>query len=169
MHARDANSSSGAIISTVGAAIPGASVSLMNDTLEGAPNQLCSRKEIHAVMRRVNSWQLAHPVMKPDDRNWKRATWYTGVVAAWIATGDKSFLRQALAWGKQHDWQVGTEPDGANRLFCVQTWLELYLRHKRDPAMIEPVIQWLATSGPNSPMGRGRWYLEDNRMYADSL
>jgi len=45
-------------------------------------------------MRRVNSWQLAHPVMKPDDRNWKRATWYTGVVAAWIATGDKSFLRQ---------------------------------------------------------------------------
>jgi len=30
-------------------------------------------------MHRVNDWQLAHP-WKETDRNWMRATWYTGVM-----------------------------------------------------------------------------------------
>ncbi len=137
---------------------------------EVASARLPSRKQIRAVMRRVNSWQLSHPVMKADDRNWERGTWYTGVVAAWKATRDKSYLNQALAWGKQHNWQVGTEPFGGNRLFCVQTWTELYLLHKRDPAMIEPAIRWLDTPDPRSPAGgRQRWYLEGSRVYVDSL
>ena len=168
VHPQNINSISGVVRGTVGAAILGAPVKLTGSAIVG-PDHLPPRREIHAIMRRVNSWQSAHPVMKPEDRNWQRATWYTGVVAAWKATGDESFLKQAWAWGKQHDWQVGTEPDGANRLFCVQTWLELYLRHKKDLAMVEHTIRWLDTSAPNSPGGGGRWYLEDNRVYADSL
>jgi len=80
-----------------------------------------AKQEILSVLRRVNAWQLAHPVMKSDDRNWKRATWYTGVMAAWKATKDPAFLQQALKWGRQQAWQVGTEPNGANRFFCVET------------------------------------------------
>ena len=120
------------------------------------------------LLHRVNDWQVAHPRMKPDDRNWERGTWYTGVMAAYKATGDEKFLQQALEWGKQHQWQVGTEKQGANRLFCVETWAELYFV-KQDKAMIAPAIAWLSTVASNSPAGAKVWYLEGGRRYADSL
>ncbi|MBZ5594325.1 MAG: glycoside hydrolase family 88 protein [Acidobacteriia bacterium] len=130
-----------------------------------------SPDQVLAVMHKVNNWQVAHPVMPAGDRNWERGTWYTGVMSAWKETHDRKFLDQALAWGRQHEWQVGTEPGGANRLFCAETWLELYFV-KNDRAMIEPAIEWLNTNAPNSPAGAKRWYLEAwglNRTYADSL
>ncbi|MGO8733218.1 MAG: glycoside hydrolase family 105 protein [Terriglobia bacterium] len=125
---------------------------------------LPKKQQILALLQKANSWQMAHPVMKPEDRNWERATWYTGVMAAWKATQDRSFLDQALAWGRQHEWKVGTEPAGANRLFCVETWTELYLV-KKDRAMIEPAVKWLATPDPISPAGSKHWYLDP---YGDS-
>lgn len=127
-----------------------------------------SRKQIHELMVRVNEWQKGHPMVPADDRNWMRATWYTGVMAAWKSTRDRRFLNQAKAWGQQHGWQVGTETDGANRLFCSETWLELYFLEKRR-GMIEPTIQWLNTKAPNSPAGATIWYLEEGRKYDDSL
>jgi len=137
---------------------------------------LPSMHEILTLLKRANSWQLAHPVMKPDDRNWERATWYTGVMAAWKSTRDPAFLQQALDWGRRHEWQVGTEPDGANRLFCVETWTEIYLA-KKDRAVIAPAIRWLATPDPLSPAGDKQWYLDhyDRKnlkggfVYVDSL
>ena len=135
-----------------------------------------TRKEILAVMHKVNSWQVANPRMPKDDRNWVRATWYTGVMAAGLTTHDRAFLDQALQWGRQHQWQVGTENDGPNRLFCVETWLQLYFL-KKDRAMIEPAIRWLDTPAPNTPIGAKRWYIEAdnpavlaaNRTYVDAL
>ncbi len=120
------------------------------------------------LLRRVNDWQVAHPTMKPGDRDWERGTWYTGVMAAHRATGDAQFLRQALAWGALQRWQVGTEKAGANRLFCVETWAELYFVRK-DKAMIAPAVEWLNTPANNSPAGAKVWYLEGGRRYADSL
>jgi len=135
--------------------------------LEGLP----SREEILGIMHKVNCWQSAHPIMPAGNRTWERATWYTGVMSAWKETGDHRFLNQALDWGRQHHWQVGTEPGGANRLFCVETWLELF-QVKNDRAMIEPTILWLNTPELNSPAGAKRWYLEawgENHTYVDSL
>jgi rhamnogalacturonyl hydrolase YesR len=119
--------------------------------------ELPSKKELAAAMVRVNEYQKAHPVMKPDDRNWERGTWYTGVTAAWKATRDERYLRQAVEWGEQHKWLTGTEPNGANRLFCSETWIEVYCE-KRDKAMIQPTVEWLATPDPYSPAGQKRWY-----------
>ena len=135
--------------------------------------EIPSKQEILDLMRKVNSWQLAHPVMKPGDRNWERGTWYTGVMAGWKATKDRAFFDQALAWGQESDWQVGTEPTGANRLFCVETWAELYF-DKHDRAMIDPAIKWLATPDPLTPAGARQWYLDNynkphNAVYVDSL
>jgi rhamnogalacturonyl hydrolase YesR len=132
---------------------------------------LRQRQETLAIMQKVNQWQTAHPVMPPDNRNWERGTWYAGIMSAWKETQAPRFFEQALEWGRQHRWQVGTEPGGANRLFCVETWAELYFA-KRDPAMIEPAIRWLNTKMPNSPAGAKRWYLEAwglDQAYADSL
>jgi rhamnogalacturonyl hydrolase YesR len=133
-----------------------------------AADAIPRRQETLAIMRRVNDWQKANPRMKPGDRNWERGTWYTGVMASWKATKDRAVLDQALAWGKQHEWQVGTEIGGGNRLFCVETWAELYLK-QRDRSMIAPAIQWLDTNAPNSPGGARRWYLERTYPYVDSL
>jgi unsaturated rhamnogalacturonyl hydrolase len=144
-------------------------LAIMVSRIQAAAGEtLPSKSEILSLLQKVNDWQSRHPVMPADDRNWERATWYTGVMAAWKATGEPNFLNQALDWGRQHQWQVGTEPYGANRLFCVETWLELYFL-KKDKAMIDPAIQWLATKESNSPAGAKRWYLESDYSYVDSL
>ena len=131
------------------------------------------RTTIVGLMRRANHWQTAHPRMKPDDRNWERGTWFTGIMAAYEATGDEKYLTQAMDWGRQHQWQVGTEISGTNKLFCSMTWLELFLR-KRDEAMIQPTVSWLATNAPNSPGGAKVWFRHapnrgDSPLYSDSL
>lgn len=137
-----------------------------NATAADAPT---SRTAIFALMHKVNQWQVENPVMPADNRNWERATWYTGVMSAWKETRDPRFFDQAMAWGREHKWQVGTEYAGANRLFCVETWLELYFE-KPDPAMIAPAIEWYRTPARNSPASAKRWYLnEDDLSYIDSL
>ena len=141
--------------------------------LAAAPSDsVLSRKQILALMRKVNTWQLAHPVKVAADHLWERATWYTGVMDAWKCTGDRQFLDQALEWGRTYQWQVGTEPgtaDAANKLFCAQTWLEVYFISK-DRAMIAPAIRWADSNEPGAPMPGKRWYLDDTgRAYVDSL
>ena len=82
--------------------------------------------EILEVMQRVNRYIRANPY-RETDRNWVRATWYTGVMEAYHATGDSAYLDQAQQWAEKHQWQVGEERSGFNRLFCTMTWAELYL------------------------------------------
>lgn len=153
-------------LSLVGAAL---AFSALSVGAESAPApRVFERDAVLAMMLKANAYQQAHPVMKENDRNWERGTWYTGVMAAYRATGDERFLQQAREWGKRHAWQVGTERCGANKLFCVQTWLELYGIQK-DNAMLQPTINHLASNQPNSPGGAKRWYLEGDHSYADSL
>jgi rhamnogalacturonyl hydrolase YesR len=122
---------------------------------------------IAGVMKKVNTWQLEHP-WKPEDRNWIRATWYTGVMAAFDATRDEDYLKQSLAWAKKHEWQPGNEPSGANVLTCGQTYLELwFLRH--EPERIAPTVAWLNSGAASTPSGARAWYLEGGQCYADSL
>jgi hypothetical protein len=83
-------------------------------------SQPAPTQEIRALMDRVNAWQLAHPRMKADNRNWERGTWYAGVTEAQRATGDEKYLQQALDWGNLHHWQVGTEGSGANKLLKIE-------------------------------------------------
>lgn len=134
-----------------------------------APTAFPPRTEILALMHRVDSYQIENPVMKPTDRNWERGTWYTGVMEAWKATHDEAFFKQALDWGRQNQWQVGTEKLGANRLFCSETWTELYLdklHPAHDPAMLQPTETALANPAPNSPAGAKRWYLDSGKPYS---
>ncbi len=127
---------------------------------------------ITATMQKVNTYVQENPY-KPDDRNWIRATYYTGVLGAYEATRDPAYLEQAQAWAEKHQWQVGTEVSGSNRLFCAMTWAQLYLLDP-DPKKIEPTLQWLATDSPYSPGGAKVWYghapaPHDSPLYSDSL
>ena len=60
-----------------------------------------STDRITAIMHKVNNYQLKHP-WRFSDRNWIRATWYTGVMAFHEATGEEKLLAQAVAWAKKH-------------------------------------------------------------------
>jgi rhamnogalacturonyl hydrolase YesR len=122
---------------------------------------------VRELMCRVNAWQLAHP-WKETDRNWIRGTWYTGVMAAYQATGERAYLEQARRWADKHEWQPGTERSGGNKLTSTQTYLELYFLGP-DKASIGPTIRWLDSGEPNAPSGAKVWYLEGGRRYADSL
>lgn len=148
-----------------------------------AANTIPGKQEVLAVVRKVNAYQLTHPVIdkweaanpgiSPLHWPWPRATYYTGVMAVWKSTHDDSFLEQAVKWGRECHWGVSEEQLGANRLFPMQTWLEVYFV-KKDPAMIEPSIKWLATPDPLTPAGARRWYLDGRGKgppipYADSL
>lgn len=81
-----------------------------------SPSDAFQRETILGMMHKANAWQQAHP-SKEDDRDWIRATWYTGVMAAYKATHDDGFLQQALDWGKHHERQVGVERHGADGLW----------------------------------------------------
>jgi len=129
---------------------------------------LFSPEVITAWLRKANDYQITHPVMKAADRNWERGTWFTGVMAAGEATGDKHYLDQAMRWGEENQWQPGTEKSGGNILTCAQTYLELYFLNT-NRAGIEPVIQWVNSGRSNTPSGAKVWYLEGGRRYADSL
>ena len=124
------------------------------------------------LMRNVNTYVKENPY-KPSDRNWIRATYYTGVLGAYEATGDPAYLAQTTAWAEKHRWQVGTEVSGSNRLFCAMTWAQLYLLDP-DPKKIEPTLEWLATDSLYSPGGAKVWYghapaPHDSPLYSDSL
>ncbi len=123
---------------------------------------------IAATMRKANAYQERHPVKPGSNRNWERGTWFTGVMAAWRATGEEAYRDQARRFGDEHQWQPGTEKSGGNILTCTQTYLELYLREP-NRAWIEPTIQWLESRRPNTPSGGAIWYFEGGRRYADSL
>ena len=135
----------------------------------GQAPQLPRKREILALLHKVNSYQQAHPVVEtegsgqpitdPLQHPWPRATWYTGVLAAWKATKDPAFLEQSLAYGRELQWQIGKEQVGPNRLWPIQLWAELYLI-KKDQAMIQPSLKWLATSDPLTPAGSPQWYLD---------
>jgi rhamnogalacturonyl hydrolase YesR len=124
------------------------------------------------LMRKVNTYTQNNP-WKETDRDWIRGTYYTGVIGAYEATGDKAYLDQALAWGQKHQWQVGDEKSGSNRLFCAMTWAQLYLIEP-DPERIAPTIEWLKTDAPYSPGSGKVWYghapaPHDKPLYSDSL
>ncbi len=84
-----------------------------------------AREKIVEVMRKVRDYQLSHP-WKETDRNWIRATYYTGVMGLYRVTGDPEILAQARRWAEKHQWAEGDERERANKKTCGQTYLELY-------------------------------------------
>ena len=137
-----------------------------SDTVTG-PTSPFSPDAIVGVMKKANACQLAHP-WSAVDNSWIRGTFYTGVMAAYDATGDEAYREQAMRWAALHEWKPGTERAGANILTCAQTYLELYFL-KTNRAFIEPTIQWLDSGKSNTPTGAKVWYLEGGVRYADSL
>ncbi len=123
--------------------------------------EVFSPDEIIAIMHRVNDYTFSHP-WKPHDRNWIRATYYTGVMALYRTTRDERILNQALTWARQHEWQEGDEQAPANRKTCGQTYLELYFI-KRDQVRIARIRAYVDRRIVQADEPKEAWY------YCDTL
>jgi len=138
--------------------------------------ELPSSEQVETLMRRVNAFQLANPYKDPKtgqpveyDRNWIRATYYTGVAAMYLVTRAPDLRRQLFDWCEKHDWQVGSETYSmANRLTCGQTYLQLYILEPKQ-SMIRSLQEWVDSGLPGSPSSQDVWYFEGGRMWCDSL
>lgn len=125
------------------------------------------------AMRKVNEYALENP-WRPYDRDWIRATMYTGVMEAYHATGNKTYLEQAKRWAEKHNYSLGHERSGFNRMFNSMTWLELQLLDP-DPAIIANIEAQLKEDKPFKPEIGKIWYGHEPHandagwVYADSL
>ena len=130
-------------------------------------------EKILELADRVNTYTLEHPYIKTD-RNWIRATWYSGVVEVYNGTGDAKYLEQAKRWAEKHQYRIGLESTGFNRLFCSMVWLELNLIEP-DAKKIAPTIDGLKDAIPSAPAvgkvwyGHGPHHTDIYYVYADGL
>ena len=124
-------------------------------------NYQFNRDSILSVMHKVNDYQVRKS-WGTNDRNWKRATFYTGVMAFYKSTQDEKLLNQARYWSNVNFWQVGSEwyfP--ANRFACVQTYLQIYFE-ENDFSMIRKSRDFMDKSMESEEIAYDRgWYYID--------
>lgn len=105
------------------------------EDLPSETNDTLGEDFIISIMNRVNDHQFELSQRK-ENRNWKQATYYTGVMAFYYATGNKKLLEQAINWSSRNKWEAGNElMFPANRFTCVQTYLEIFF-HTKDTLQI---------------------------------
>ena len=143
------------------------------------PGGIQSRGQVMETIERVADWQLAHIVyeaplpdggfQKVSDTEWVRGAFFTGVMAAWRATGEPRFLKAAIDISEKNGWQPGPRPRHGDEFAIAQTYAELYL-HERDDERIRPTIERLdaivADRRPGPVVG---WREVDNWSWCDAL
>lgn len=114
---------------------------MTNCTSQHQDNSVMSGHEleieyIKQLLYKVHNYQQTNPGWT-DDRNWERATYYSGVMAFFNVVKDNNILNDAITWAESHDWKPGNElMFPANHYTCVQTYLEIFF-HSGDTLQIE--------------------------------
>ena len=126
-----------------------------------------ARKNIRTAMARVFEWQVANPVELNAKNNnlWARAAFYTGIMAAYLTTGDKKYLQQAMQWAVSREWKLGERPRHADDQAPAQTYLDLYLLRK-DPLMIAHTKATVDAMLSSPRPGREDWWWCDSLFMA---
>lgn len=147
---------------------------LMMNVFVSAQETIYSKHYIKTIIEKVNNYQYSHPWTENDD-NWIRGTYYTGVMAAYQATGDRKYLEQCNAWGEKLQWRIpalkksSAGGSGANIMTCSQTWLESYM-DKRKKYKILPTIEHLNSTELKNPINCPLdYYYEGGGRYVDAL
>ncbi len=107
---------------------------IYGEALTVSQEMLTRPENIKDVMKRVVSYQegvFGNRVIT----DWKVGTFYSGVYAAYMATGDEDFYQSALRWSQAADWKLSGRTFFADDICTGQTFLDIYLKD-RDPSMI---------------------------------
>lgn len=99
--------------------------------------------QIKLLMSRVANYQFVNPsrhtsANRDFPMGWVPASFYTGVMAAYQATGDEKYLNEATKWSESNGWQPGPRPRHADDHACGQTYLDIFAL-KGNPDMIAPI------------------------------
>ena len=160
-------------------------LSTLSLSIFAAEPALPDRTQLSVLMHRVMDYQIREYQDKmPLD--WKAGTFFTGVVAAYQATGESSFLDAATAWSQKAEWKVRGKPYHADDICIAQTYLDLYAI-KKEPKRIEDIQNKLEgyfdkqtiskkecdnrTPGPDDRpfIGRNVWWWADALYMAPSI
>jgi rhamnogalacturonyl hydrolase YesR len=142
-------------------------------------SDIFSHDFIHSAMERAFSWQIDNIVYSaplPDggfqdvsDTEWVRGAFFAGVMAAYEATGDASFLDAAKDVSERNSWQPGPRPRHADDHCIAQTYVKIFLL-EREPAMIEATVarfdEMIAEPRSGPEVG---WTEDDNWSWCDAL
>jgi len=126
--------------------------------------------EVRAAMRRVFDYQLAHPLpVGPGQSDvahgWINATFYTGVTAAWRATGEAGYRDAAFHWAEAAHWEPAPRLRHADDHCCAQTYLDLYLA-EGGPEKIAPFRRTVDALIADPRPGRVDWWWCDSLYMA---
>jgi unsaturated rhamnogalacturonyl hydrolase len=112
---------SGNVVVTVG----GQASNGMNFTV--LPVALPSRSQVLSAIETVNNyWIASNPT--PGNSDWTQATYFTGDLAAYDATGQSNYLSFAQSWASGHDYSLdgGNTTTYANYQAAGQVYIRLY-------------------------------------------
>jgi unsaturated rhamnogalacturonyl hydrolase len=100
--------------------------SVMAQTAPALP----SRAQVLATIEKVNNYWIAENP-KPDTNDWTGATYYTGDLAAYDATGQANYLSYAQSWANEYHYSLkgGNSTNYANSQAAGQAYIRLYQLH----------------------------------------
>jgi unsaturated rhamnogalacturonyl hydrolase len=122
-------------------------------------NNLFSKDQVAATMRKVCDWQMANPVSfnSKNENDWARAAFYTGVMAIYRTTQDQKYLDAAIAWSESFNWKLAKRFRHADDHAKGQTYLEIY-EIKKDPRMLEDTKNTFDSLVLDPKSGREDWW-----------
>ena len=96
-----------------------------------SPPPLPSRAQVLATMEKVNNYWISKN-LKPGNSDWTQATYFTGDLAAYDATGQANYLSYAQSWASEHHYSLdgGNSTTYANYQAAGQVYIRLYQLHK---------------------------------------
>jgi rhamnogalacturonyl hydrolase YesR len=120
---------------------------------------LPSRAAVLGTLRLVNDhWIGAHT--DPGNNQWARATYFSGNMAAYRATGEPRYLSYARAWGEKNNYGLngGVATRFADNHTAGQAYFDLY-DVDGDPAYVADIVESLRrmTHGTNTSNSDWTW------------
>src|SRR5208282_2812415 len=103
-------------------------------TYVSGPLQLPSQAEVLGAIENVNNFWIPNnnsivlPGEIPGNSDWDQATYFTGDLAAYDATGQANYLSFAQSWASQNNYSLigGNKTTDANSQAAGQAYIRLY-------------------------------------------
>ena len=84
-------------------------------------------------IKKVADWQLTQSSWD-SSVNWERGALHAGMMAAYEATKDETYLVKCRQWAEKFNWQLGwNNSNHADNMACAQAYLELYFLDEQNP------------------------------------